>query len=367
MSTHERGWRSSTGGSIAWSMVGLCLLLAGSAETLAQDTAQEDAQIDTIRQLGQIPASDQRRIADWVQAQVDRLAGTPAAERQAAAIKFRSRFREQNENTSNSAAFKQQFPVQTAAVAVTQFGNASLDSVIARALGRVLVELTSPETMPALLAGLKSSDAATRYLCAEGIAAQRTTIASDKDRLEQTIRAIREAALAETSSVVLGRLYLALSVPPNQIGAVFETVAAILEKRLQERRGRAVIADGAEIDAYEFFRVSAALNALNQQQKEQLVRVLAGFMRADARRYSTPELTFEEIDKLERMMDAEEEILTSLVGSGKGGNIRDALAGGGYANRGEAFKQAILWVGDAETNQPGVLSAAPWNVPVGAP
>jgi hypothetical protein len=338
--------------------------LAVDGKSLAQDTSQEDATIDTIRQLGQIPASDQRRIADWIQAQVDLLAKTPPAERSAAAIKFRSRFQGQSSNAGNSAAFKQQFPAQTAAIAVTQFGNGNLDALVSRALGRVLLDMAGPETLPALLAGLKSKDEATRYLCAGGIASQRTAVVADKERVDQTVRAVREQGLAETSPIVLSRLYLALSVPANQ-AAVFDSFMAIFENRLKYRRGPAVVADGAEIDAYEFFRTPAVLNALNQQQKEQLARSLAVFLRMDSRRYETPGLNFDESDKLERMMDAEEEILTSVVGAGKGGNIRDALAAGGGGAA--ALQQAYLWIGYAETNQQGALNAAPWNVPVGAP
>ena len=351
---------------VACGVVGLGLILAAGGESVAQDTSQEDATIDTIRQLGQIPASDQRRIADWIQAQMDLLAKTPPAERSAAAIKFRSRFREQSSNPGNSAAFKQQFPAQTAAIAVTQFGNSSLDALVSRALGRVLLDMAGPETLPALLAGLKSKDEATRYLCAGGIASQRTAIAADKERVDQTVRAVREAGLAETSPIVLSRLYVALSVPANQ-AAVFDTFMAIFENRLKHRRGPAVIADGAEIDAFEFFRTPAVLNALSPQQKEQLVRSAAVFLRMDARRYDTPGLTFDEIDKLERMMDAVEEILTTIVGPNKGGNIRDLLAGSGYERRGDVPPQAALWIGNAESNQQGVLNAAPWNVPVGAP
>jgi len=355
-------------GRTAFGVVALGFLLAvAGRDAVAQDTSGEDDIINTVRQMASISPGDQRRIADWVQARVDALAKTSPADRTTAAIKFRDRFREQFTHRENSAQFKQQLPAQTSIVAITQFAGPNVDPFVGRALGRVLLDMAGPEMIPAFVAGLKSKDPATRYFCAEGLLTQRNALAADKDALDKTVKAIRESAQVETSPVALGRLYLALSVPANQAAAVFDAFMAIFEKRLEYRRGSVVIADGAENDAYEYFRNSAVLNALSQPQKESLVRALAVFLRMDAQRYNSSELAFDEIDKLERALDAEEEMLTSLVGAGKGGNLRDVLNSGGFEQRGDVQTQALLWVGDAGTNQQGALNAAPWNVPVGAP
>ncbi len=368
MGIDRRSGPRSAMGRFALRAVALSILLVvGNSVTSAQDTPGEDDIINAVRPLGTIGPGDQRRIGDWVQARVDSLARTPPAERADSAIRFRERFRDQVSRPDNTAAFKQQFPAQTAAVAVTQFANPNLDPFVGRALGRVLLDMAGAETVPAFLAGLKSKDPATRYFCAEGLLSQRSAIAADKDSLDKMAKAIREAGQVETSPVVLGRLYLALSAPANQAGAVFDTYGAIFEKRLQYRRGPVGGADGAENDAFEYFRNSAILGTLSQQQKEQLSRSLAVFLRLDAQRYAAPDLDFEEIDRLERALEAEEEILSSLVGAGKGGNIRDVLNSGGYEQRGDVLTQAYLWIGDAGANQQGALNAAPWNVPIGAP
>jgi len=126
-----------------------------------------------------------------------------------------------------------------------------------------------------------------------------------------------------------------------------------------------LVSDGADVSAFEFFRTPAVLSTLSAPQKEQLVRAIATFMRFDAQRYGTPNLTFVEIDHIQRSLDGAEEIIAAVVGNVKGGDIRGGLAAGQSPQ--EILQQAMLWVGDAKSDQPGALNAAPWNVPVGAP
>ena len=332
----------------------------------AQDAAPEDETINTIRQLPQISPADQRRIADWVQVQVDKLAATPDTARQAAAVTFRKTFKGQYENPGNSQPFKAQLAAQTATVASAQFGNPETDPLVAFAFARVLVDMNRVESFPGLAAGLKSRHEPARYLCAEGLSAQKATIAGDKGKLDEAVQVLKAAALAETSPIVLSRIYLALA-HANQVPAVLDAYFAIFEKRLSDRRGGAVLADGAEVEAFEFFRNPNVLAALNQAQKEQLARLLAVFLRADAERYNTTGLDFYELDRLERMMDSVEAILTELVGAGKGGKIRDELAAGGQDRRAEVLAEAYKWVGHPQSKEPGPLNTTPWNVPVGAP
>ena len=347
---------------IAW-ILGVPLLLVGPV--LAQDATPEDETINTIRQLPQISPADQRRIAEWVHVQVDKLAATPDAGRQAAAVAFRKTFKTQYQNPANSPPFKAQLAAQTATVAAAQFGNAKLDQWVAYALARVLVDMGGVETSAGLFAGLKSKHEPARYLCAEGLSAQKTAIAADKGKLDEALQALREAGLAESSPIVLGRIYLALA-HATQVPAVLDAYLAIFEKRLTDRRGGAVMADGAEVEAFEFFRTPSILAALNQNQKEQLARSLAVFLRLDAERYNTTGLDFYEVDRLERMMDSGEAILADMV-PGKGGKIRDEIAAGGQDRRAEVLAEAYKWVGHPQSKEPGALNTTPWNVPVGAP
>jgi hypothetical protein len=341
----------------------LALCVVGGGLCVAQD-APDTAIIDTIRTQAQISESDQRRIGDWVEAQVNRLKATPDAQRAPAAVKMRELFKTQFENSANSPAFKEQFASKTASVAASQLGG-DLEPISARALSKILVDFNRPETSAAFLTGLKSKDSAVRMLAAAGLAAQRAAIAADKTRLDQTVAALREAGVAETEGVVLDRIYWALSVPPAQVASVFDTFMAIFEKRLERKRAGAVASDGAEITAYEFFRTSGVVTALSPPQKEQLVKALATFLRFDAQRYATPNLNFLEIDRLQRLLDGAEELLVALAPAVKGGDIRGSLAAGHTPD--QVLQQANLWVGDAKSNQAGALNAAPWNVPIGAP
>ncbi|MEK7730615.1 MAG: hypothetical protein AAB363_02035, partial [Planctomycetota bacterium] len=190
---------------IAW-ILGVPLLLVGPV--LAQDATPEDETINTIRQLTKIDDGDQRRIGDWVQVKVDKLAATSDARRQAAAVAFRKTFKTQYQNPANSPPFKAQLAAQSATVAAAQFGNAKLDQWVAYALARVLVDMGGVETSAGLFAGLKSKHEPARYLCAEGLSAQKTAIAADKGKLDEALQALREAGLAESSPIVLGRIYL---------------------------------------------------------------------------------------------------------------------------------------------------------------
>jgi len=342
--------------------------MLAAARLHAQEPSAEDQAVDAMRSLPQINAGDQQRIADWVQSKVTGLTSTPEKDRPAAALKFRETFRSQFENPANAPAFKTQFPVQTAAVAAGQFANTSLDSTTSAALARALLDMSHPETVPGLIAGLKSSHAQTRYLCAAGLArpAVKAAIAADKEKLATAVQAVKAAGVTEMNPVALSRIYLALSIP-EQPAAVLDAYLAIFEQRLKSRRAGAT-ADAAEIDAFEFLRNPVVARTLNADQKSQLAKLIAVFLRLDAERYVTPTLDFAEIDLLERRLDAGEDILASLVDSqAKGGKVREELAAGGHDRRAEVQNEVYKWIGHPETKEPGALNAAPLNVPLAAP
>ncbi|MGB2988252.1 MAG: hypothetical protein WBE26_20475 [Phycisphaerae bacterium] len=339
-------------------VAGIYLLLAlWSGAVCAQQANPEDEAIDAIRQFTDFGAGDQRRIGEWVEAEVKKFNGFTA---------FRDRFKGQYGDSTNSPQFRLQLTTQTARVAAERFARPDLNADVAHALAQVLTDMNRAETFPGLMAGLKSSDARARYLCVKGLIAQRRSIAADKAKLDQTVEALREAGLVELSPVVLGRIYQALAYT-GQVSTVFDAYLSVFDKRLDQRRGIAVIADGAEIYAYEFFRTSAVLGALDAAQKSQLANRLAVFLRMDAERYNSPGLQFDEIDKIERMLWILEEIFEELVGGGKGGDIREVLQSGGFTERASILKEAYRWVGNPETNESGALNEAPWNIPSGAP
>ncbi|UCE59427.1 MAG: hypothetical protein JSU63_18535 [Phycisphaerales bacterium] len=333
---------------------------------LAQSATSDDAVIDAIRGRSSIESLDQARILQWIEGEIDELKGKVEEDPLAAEVRFRTRLTECNQDTRNSAQFRAELARQMTRGALTHFGDATLDGTAARALARVLVDLDPAETHAGLLAGLKSKDQGARFLCARGLAAQKTAIAQDNNKLGQTIAALREAGLAETSSVVLAHIYAALA-HRNQISAVFEAYITLFDKRIEYRRGTAVFVDRAELDAFDFFRSRGVIDSLSAEQKTALTVRLAVFLRADAERYNATDLGTDEADAVERRLDGGEACLDTLVGTGRGGTIRDELRDGGYARRDAVLQQAYRWVGNPATQSAGALNTAPWNVPIGAP
>ncbi len=334
-----------------------CIVLAWVAASVrAQEALSGDEVMNGIRERTDIGVGDQGRIAGWVEGEVQKFTEF---------LRFRERFGKQYNDVKNSEQFRVQLAAQTAQVAVQQFVKPDLDGNIAHALAQVLTDMNRPETFPGLIAGLESSDVRGRYFCAKGLIALHGLIAGDKDRLGQTVQALRETGLAETDPVVLGRVYEALAFP-GQVADVFDAYLALFDKRLTARRGPVVVADGAENYAYELFRTSEVSGALSADQKSKLAVRVAVFLRMDAERYNNPNLKFDEIDRLERALDGAEDILTTLVGA-TGGKIREELSSGGHGNRAAVLQEAYKWVGNPETGQAGALNTAPWNVPVGAP
>lgn len=361
----------------------LCLwigLLPLSAR--AQAPGSDDA-IDQIRKLDEIRTLDQERIEEWVQKEVDLLAGLSGGSERgpldASQFKtFVARFASQYTHAGNTTAFRVQFATQTAGVAAAEYAKADLATTVAISLARVLLDMNAAEVISGQMAGLAASDSTARLLSASGLVQQRDAIRKEQGRLGAVIAALRAAGTEESDSLVLGRVYEALAYG-NQMQPVLEAYLDIFDKRLAYRRGAAVVADGAELQAYEFFRTRTVVAALNPSQKKDLVSRLAVFLRLDAERYNdstlvppsdpkVPDLGYYERDRLERMLDAVEELLATLVGSGAaGGEIRKAFASGGYESRAVVLEQAYRWVGHPTTNESGALGAAPWNVPIGAP
>ena len=340
-----------------------CLWLALSFPTLMVGVAHgqantcSNANIDAMRGRANIGASDQRRISDWVQGQVDGFRDWAA---------FRDCFAKQVSDSGNSPQFTAQLVTQTAEIAAKQFANPAFGADAAHALARVLVDMKRSETYVGLMAGLSHAEASTRFVCVLGLVRQQSSVAADQAKLTQTVQALRGAGLTETSPAILGRIYEALAIP-GQTGAVFDAYMALFDKRLGDRRKLGFVEDGSERYAFEFFRSSAVQGALSAQQKSQLVSRVAVFLRFAAERYNVPGLGFGELVMVERMLDGAEDVLAGVVGGNQGGKVRDALSAGGSGKNQAALQEAYRWVGNAANGTNGVLNAAPWDVPLGAP
>lgn len=356
------------------SVVFLCwILMVGLAFRATDAVAQADldAQMDTIRVLSSMSLSDQRRIAQWIQAEYDGFQKDVAAaadqDGQGIAFKaFRKRLTDESNNARNTPAFNAELASQTSIIAIAQFGKSNLDDTASWALTQALVDLDSPKSVHGLLAALQSSVQASRFLAATGLVAQKAAIGADPALLGQCTAGLLAAGSAEQNAVVLSRIYMALSMR-NQVGAVVEPIAAIFDARLAKRRGVAGAADRAEVDIFSFLGEASVTGALSAAQKTRLVSSLAVFFRLDAQRYAAPELTVEEIDSLERRLTGAEQAIHLIVGGAPGGNATKAIAEGGHQSNAIVLEEVYKWTGHPEKKTQGVLNAAPWNVPVGAP
>jgi hypothetical protein len=318
------------------------------------------AQLDSIRTLEDISRADARRINDWVTQKVNQLERANDDER---IVKFLDAFEAERLNRANTAAFVDAFAEQTADVAIQWFAKEHADWRIGMALARVLVDMDRVQAVPAFLAGLSSKAQAVRYLSAVGLVGQRNAVAADNDLRARVVEAVKAAGIAETNGTIIQHLYRVIAFD-NLTPDVFEAYMAIFDARLARRRAGAVLCDGGEIEAYEYFRQSNVLDALKPSQKEDLVKRLAVFLRFDAERYVAPNLSFQEQDYIERSMDGIEAILAAVTGAG-GGQIRQRLSEGAAPSA--VLQEARRWYGHEESGTPGKLNDQPWQVPVGAP
>jgi hypothetical protein len=344
----------------------LIWLCAPNSLVWGQAAEPEDAIVDAIREMPSISAADQTRMAEWVKSQLDKLIATSAEGQSTALARFVVRMQTQAGNPKNSPAFRTQLAAVTAQAAANECSKPNSNPTAAWGLTRVLVDMKVPETISGLSACLKASGSAARYLAARGLTEQRDAIGKDKAKLSEVIPAIQAAALAEPDAVVLSHLYRALAFP-NQVGEVFNAYVAVLDKRLAARRKAPMLAaDGAELEALEYFRGPGVAASLNQDQKVQLVQRVAVLLRLDAERYQVDSLAPPERVKLESELEAAEGVLLILT-AGKTMGIADELAKGGHDRRADVLVQTHRWVGNAASNESGALNAAPWNVPIGAP
>jgi len=345
----------------------------------ARGQAAVDEAIDQIRRLTSIGANDQRQIRNWITMQANRLTSAGPGDRPdgmnvAAFNTFRAAILAQINNEQNTPAFHTAFAEQMANVALERFEQRA-SSTLRRALARALLDIGRIETVPALLAGLKVEDQPARYLCGQGLVANRSAIASDNATLDRVLEVIEQVGPEERDAFVVGRLYDAIALP-NALGKVLPAYLKVFDARIKRREATGSVTGTGEVPAFEFLR-DVAGNLTNDQRAE-LVRRLAVMLRQDARRYNDPALAppkspslrdraFIERDLIERRLDAIEALLEQFVGSGRGGAIRDQLKAGGYEARASVLEEAYKWVGHADQNINGALNAAPWNVPVGAP
>lgn len=343
-------------------------LVHGQAAAPAASTNPEDANINGIRNLGTISSVDQAKIERWIDHEITAAENATAAN-PASALQFRDHFQAQLKNAGNSPAFTSQLVALTAAAVVPKLSNKAFDWHVAHAIVLELANVKQKEAATALLAALKSPSSVVRAVAARGLDDLKTAIAGDQVLLPKVIQELQVAGIAETSGPVLSRIYPALGYSVQAaFGPAFAAYLAIFDARIATRKANPATPDGAETAAFEFLADPEVMKLLTPAQKSALVARVAVFFRLDAERYNAPNLNFPQQDVIERLLSIEEELLDACVGANpQSGKVRAALEQGGWTNRQAVVTEVQKWVGDAASNTQGVVNAAPWSVPVGAP
>ncbi len=233
---------------------------------------------------------------------------------------------------------------------------------LARTLAMTLVDINRVAARVALIAGLSFPDAEVRYHCAKAFVQLRSNIKVDNRLLQQIMRTLETAGKAEANPVVLKRIYTALLFT-NDDKPLPESLAItldILTTRIARWKGGMLVIDDGDVPAFALLKEHT--NLLTPAQRDSLVSALAVLLRMDVQRYAQPPLPAAVKFTLGYRIWLTEDLLEALVGNGPNPDIREALLR-------DVAKDMVdrldLWIGNAQ--KPGLLNAAPWNVPVGAP
>jgi len=258
-------------------------------------------------------------------------------------------------------AFKARLAERAALKFADHFANNNpVPPEVGRALVRLLRFMNRVETLPGLQAALQSTDAAVRYLGAEGQRDLRDRIGANAQLARTVITALSDAGVAEENAVVVGAIYRALDYP-NQVADSLNAVGAVLSARAKRIQAGRNVVERAEIDAFLFLEPHHA--QLGQPQRAQLVRDLAVLLQFYATKYLNPATRPTEKQLLERLMFGTEDLLVKIVQPAQRAvSVRDALRDQPNVARNLPVELA-KWIGAVGT--PGLLNTAPWDVPVG--
>jgi hypothetical protein len=343
-------------------------LLVGSAAAFAQQSdCPNAARLDPLRG-GRPGASDDAAFDEWIQAALGNLqaAGSAAAAQTIAADRFVECFAEMFNNAANGVDFKAKFADRTAAFFQPELARqGDLPVYQARALAGALLALSSERTREVMLQGLTFPDQAVRYLSARGLAAIREQVAVDKIKTDATLRAIAAAGANESSAIVAQAIYQALSYPGEHAETSGRAIMQMLTGRVAALREARGDIGRAEAIALRYLSTLLDGNRFGAEARTELVRQLATLLRLAAERISRPNLSEMEREGILTTIEETEAILKRIVNPSKAPDMSGKLASGDAASMTEMQIELIGWIGSEQ--EEGVLSAAPWSVPRGAP
>jgi hypothetical protein len=322
--------------------------------------------MDNLRVRAPGGPADEKILNDWIAQELGRLESETCSPED-----FRARFRDQRTNENNDKAGK--FVAALAAKVGDMFGAKlrECDKVapaVARALAWTLRDFQDTATRRGLEAGLACAKLAdVRYLCAQGFLELQDEIKADPLLREQVLEILRGAGRVETSGLVMQQLYRAMNYDEGdgQFAATTAAIVDVMKARLDRRKAHTsgLICDGGELPVLALFQDR---RPPNERLTQQLVAQLAVLLRLDASRLAEADVDEFERIRLVQSIDACETLLTLLVSpSSPAPDIRGAVRKGDDVRAVEIQLELIKWIGVEGT--PGVVNAAPWNVPIGAP
>ena len=325
-----------------------------TAQTVVDDPAMEE-----LRQRAPAGANDDRTIDQWLTGLLTKLSG--ASDRKAAKRDFVDSLNRVREDQATKQAFRDALATRLGAIAQTELAKgAKLPGHAAEAILQALRAADHPGTIPGLLAALSFPRETVRYFGAAGLQSLRDGIANNPNQMNAVISAMADAGPKETNAVVVERLYRACSFANAPPGAI-DAISAILASRVERYGNGAALADFAEPVAFEYLIQARP----TQSQSAAIIRSLAVLLRLDVERYVAGVFMPGEKNAIEVRLDACESLIESLSGR-TGGNVRGESQAGGAGATIRMQLELDKWIGAAGQSR-GVLNAAPWNVPPGAP
>ncbi len=329
---------------------------------MAQQQSPQDLAMDTLR-TRQPTDLDDKIFNDWIDMELQQLEQAPAAAKAAAAQQFVQRFADQYNNEKNTPEFKQRFAERMAAIFIQELKKgAQLDTDVARAIARVMLQVQSIRLLDALLAGIQFPDDVVRYLSAQGLTAIQGAVAADARLAAQTIQTIAGIGANEANPVVAAELYRAISYPQHPEDSV-NGILTMMDGRLKILSQPGVELDRGELPALYFLSSEAVANAVNAAKVE-VVRRLAALLKIDVERYATPGLSDAETAAIEETIYEAEALMSSLVNVPAGErkpSITEKMQKGGPAAPIDMQVELNLWIGTPTVQ--GVLNKPPWNIP----
>lgn len=323
---------------------GICLAQVGGA----------DAALDELRKRTPAGDNDNAIINKWL---ADRFA----------AESFLADLTAVREDSATTPAFQSTLADRINAFAKTHLTTGSDEAVESTTrLLRALIDINDVKTREALLAALRHPHQAVRYLGAKGVQALRDRIAAGTSPtdLRDLIQSLRSAAETETNNTVLDRICRAMSVP-NSEEAKAALIDVLLSQAERYRKG-AILADRTEVGILDYL-ATANLNAIELTRAVQPAAVL---LRLDVARYVAGQngrFFGDEQAVIQQRIATVESWLEQVVRppADRAGNLRQAIGSDSQTLPSALGFELNKWIGTADS--PGVLNAAPWNVPIGAP